>query len=130
MNFVEAIKNGFQNYATFSGRAARSEFWFWVLFSILVSIAGGIIDEALLPNIASGLFGPLISLALFLPGLAVSVRRLHDVDRTGWWLLIYFTVIGIIFLLIWDCTKGTTGPNRFGADPLAGLAPLIQPGSA
>lgn len=118
MNFGEAIKNGFNNYATFSGRAARSEFWYWVLFAVLVTAAGGIVDEAVLPNVESGLFAPLISLALLLPGLAVSVRRLHDVDRVGWWLLIYITVIGIIFLIVWDCTKGTSGPNRFGPDPL------------
>lgn len=119
MNFGEAIKSGFGNYVTFSGRAPRSEFWYWILFATLVIAAGGVIDEALLPNSPNGLIAPLLALALLLPGLAVSVRRLHDVNRTGWWLLIYFTVIGIIFLLIWDCTKGTTGPNRFGPDPLA-----------
>jgi uncharacterized membrane protein YhaH (DUF805 family) len=54
-----------------------------------------------------------------LPGLAVWVRRLHDIDRTGWWLLIVFTVIGIILLVAWACTRGTPGPNRFGPDPLA-----------
>jgi uncharacterized membrane protein YhaH (DUF805 family) len=48
------------------------------------------------------------------------VRRLHDLDRTGWWLLIVFTIIGVIVLLIWDCIKGTNGPNRYGPDPLAG----------
>ena len=59
-----------------------------------------------------------VSLALLLPGIAVSARRLHDLDRTAWWLLIAFTGIGLILLLVWDCMKGTTGPNRFGADPL------------
>jgi uncharacterized membrane protein YhaH (DUF805 family) len=119
MNFGEAIKSGFSNYATFSGRAARSEFWYWALFAFLVTAAGGIIDRALVESEA-GLIGPLISLALLLPGLAVAARRLHDLDRTGWWLLIILTIIGIILLLIWDCLKGTTGPNRFGPDPLAG----------
>ena len=119
MDFFGAIKSGFHNYATFSGRAARSEFWFWVLFAVIVTAAGGVIDEALLPNSQNGLVAPLIALALLLPGIAVSVRRLHDVDRAGWWLLIYFTGIGIIFLIIWYCTIGTTGPNRFGPDPLA-----------
>jgi uncharacterized membrane protein YhaH (DUF805 family) len=119
MNFGEAIKSGFSNYVTFSGRAARSEFWYWTLFAVLVSAACSIVDEALLPNVESGLFGPLISLALVLPGLAVSVRRLHDIDRTGWWLLISLTIILIILLIVWDCFKGTAGPNRFGPDPLA-----------
>jgi uncharacterized membrane protein YhaH (DUF805 family) len=66
----------------------------------------------------------LASLALFLPGLAVSVRRLHDLDRTGWWLLIILTGIGLILLLIWFCLRGTTGPNRYGPDPLA-AAPML-----
>ena len=119
MNFGEAIKSGFSNYVTFSGRAARSEFWYWTLFALLVSLAAGIIDEALI-EAETGLFGPLVGLALFLPGLAMSVRRLHDIDRTGWWVLISLTIIGIILLIVWACFKGTAGPNRFGPDPLAG----------
>ena len=114
MNFVEAIKSGFNNYVGFSGRAARSEYWFWTLFVIIASIVAGIIDALL----GLGFIGAIISLALFLPGIAVSIRRLHDIDRTGWWLLIAFTGIGLIVLLVFDCTKGTTGPNRFGPDPL------------
>ena len=115
MNFGEAVKSGFDNYVTFSGRAARSEFWYWILFSALANLVGGIIDGAL----GTGLVGVVISLALLLPGVAVSVRRLHDLDRTGWWLLIAFTGIGIILLIVWNCMKGTTGSNSFGADPLA-----------
>jgi uncharacterized membrane protein YhaH (DUF805 family) len=72
-----------------------------------------------LPHIDSGLVAPLISLALLLPDVAVSIRRLHDLDRSGWWLLICFTGIGIIVLLVWDCMRGTLGPNRFGPDPIA-----------
>jgi len=115
MSFVDAIKSGFANYVGFSGRACRSEYWFWTLFVILVNIVAGIIDSF----VGLGLIGLIVALALFLPGLAVSVRRLHDLDRTGWWLLLVFTGIGIILLIIWDCMKGTTGPNRFGADPLS-----------
>ncbi len=121
MNFGQAIKSGFINYVTFSGRAARSEYWYWTLFVVLITAAGAIIDHAIFEDpTATGLFEPLISLALFLPGLAISARRLHDLDRTAWWLLIVLTVIGIILLIVWDCMKGTTGPNRFGPDPLAG----------
>ena len=119
MNFTQAISSGFNNYVNFTGRAARSEFWYWTLFAILASIAGELVDLALF---SSSTFTPvqtLVGLALFLPGLAVSVRRLHDLDRTGWWLLLIFTVIGIIVLLVWDCMRGTVGPNRFGPDPLA-----------
>jgi len=115
MNFQQAIVSGFQNYVNFSGRAARSEFWYWALFVLLVNIAANIIDA----GIGTGVIGALASLALFLPGLAVSVRRLHDLDRTGWWLLIALTGIGIILLIVWYCMKGTTGSNQYGSDPLA-----------
>jgi uncharacterized membrane protein YhaH (DUF805 family) len=114
MDFVSAIKSGFNNYVGFSGRAARSEFWFWTLFSFIANIVGGIIGaiEGL------GLVGLVVSLALLLPSIAVGVRRLHDLDRTGWWMLLVFTGIGIILLIVWDCMKGTTGPNGHGPDPL------------
>jgi uncharacterized membrane protein YhaH (DUF805 family) len=121
MTFGEAIKSGFQNYVTFAGRAARSEYWYWTLFATIVSVAAAIIDAVILPTSELGLLSPLTSLALFLPGLAVSARRLHDLDRTAWWLLIALTIIGLIVLLVWDCIKGTDGPNRFGADPLASV---------
>jgi len=122
MSFVQAITSGFQNYVNFSGRAARSEYWYWTLFSILASIAGTLIDTALFRSMDISPIQSLVGLALFLPGLAVSVRRLHDLDRTGWWFLLVFTIIGAIVLLVWDCMKGTTGPNRFGPDPLGGTA--------
>jgi uncharacterized membrane protein YhaH (DUF805 family) len=117
MEFNEAISSGFKNYVTFAGRASRSEFWFWTLFVVILSLIAGVLDAVL----GLGFIGLLVSLALFLPGLAVSVRRLHDLDRTGWWLLLGFTGVGLIVLLIFDCTKGTTGPNSYGADPLAAL---------
>jgi uncharacterized membrane protein YhaH (DUF805 family) len=116
MNFGDAIKSGFGNYVTFSGRAARSEFWYWALFTFIANIAAGIVDAA----IGLGLLGILVSLGLLLPSIAVAVRRLHDIDRTGWWYLLVFTGIGIILLIVWACMKGTTGSNRFGPDPLGG----------
>jgi uncharacterized membrane protein YhaH (DUF805 family) len=119
MDFIGAIKNGFRNFASASGRASRSEFWYWSLFSVLVSLAAAIVDWIVFGVDAPvRVFYPLASLALLLPDVAVSVRRLHDVDRKWPWLLIYFTVIGAIVLLVWFCTKGTTGTNRFGPDPL------------
>jgi uncharacterized membrane protein YhaH (DUF805 family) len=114
MNFVDAIKSGFGNYVGFSGRAARSEYWFWTLFTFIAYIVAGIIDF----YVGLGFVGMVVSLALLLPSIAVAIRRLHDLDRTGWWLLLAFTGIGAIVLLVWDCMKGTTGPNRFGTDPL------------
>ena len=122
MNFQDAIRSGIRNYVTFSGRASRSEFWYWALFALLVSIASSIIDHTIFPFASTGPIEGLTSLVLFLPGLAVSMRRLHDIDRTGWWWLIAFTVIGIVLLIVWACTRGTAGANRYGPAPLAGAA--------
>jgi uncharacterized membrane protein YhaH (DUF805 family) len=127
MNFPQAIASGFIKYFTFSGRASRSEYWYWILFITLGRIIFVILDPIIFPNVSNGIFpnvryGPLhglFSLATLIPTIAVEVRRLHDVDRRGWWLLMYFTIIGIIYpLFIWKCTKGTAGANRFGPDPL------------
>ena len=116
MNFGQAISAGFSNYVKFSGRAIRSEYWYWVLFTVLGSIAAGIIDAVLGMSIIDGLFG----LATILPSIAVAVRRLHDLDRSGWWILIgLIPIIGWIILIIWYCSRGTVGPNRFGPDPLS-----------
>lgn len=120
MDFGDAIKSGFRNYVTFRGRASRSEFWYWTLFALLAAAAGQIADAPLVDSSHPGLFAPLLGLALFLPGWAVGVRRLHDIDRTGWWTLIGFTIVGLVLLIVWACFKGTAGQNRFGPDPLAG----------
>jgi uncharacterized membrane protein YhaH (DUF805 family) len=136
MTFTQAVRSGFSNYVTFSGRARRSEFWFWFLFAIIVGVVAALLDSMLFPsmmdvqtemgdgvasvNAQGGPISALVSLGLFLPGLAVSVRRLHDVDRSGWWVLLAFIpLIGIIVLIVWWATEGTRGPNRFGGDPKA-----------
>jgi uncharacterized membrane protein YhaH (DUF805 family) len=103
---------------TFPGRAARSEYWYWVLFGFIVAVVAAILDGTIFPFSATGPIEAITSLVLLLPGIAMSVRRLHDIDRSGWWVLITFTVIGVILLLVWACFKGTAGPNRFGPDPL------------
>ena len=124
MDFAGAIRNGFRNYASAGGRATRSEFWYWMLFAFLVSAAGSIVDSGLFGvDSERELFGPLLSLALLVPSVAVMIRRLHDLDRTWPWLLLWFTGIGIIVLLVWFCRPGTIGPNRFGGDPLGAAAP-------
>ena len=119
MNFGQAIASGFKKYVDFTGRAPRSEFWYWTLFSLLAQGAGAIIDGAV--GLATSPVQSIVALALLLPGLAVSARRLHDIDRTAWWLLLLLTGIGLILLIIWYCMRGTRGPNRFGPDPLAGV---------
>jgi uncharacterized membrane protein YhaH (DUF805 family) len=123
MGFTDAIKTGFQKYIGFSGRAARSEYWYWVLFVILVQIVAWLIDMTLFGFNTTGVnpIGALASLALLLPGLAVSIRRLHDIDRVGWWIfLALIPIVGAIVLIYWACLRGTVGENRFGPDPLAG----------
>ena len=123
MTFGEAISSGFQNYVNFTGRAARSEFWYWVLFNLIVGIVTGVIDYIAFPGAAVSPLNSLANLALLLPNLAVAARRLHDTDRSGWFLLLAFIpLIGIIILIVWWCQRGTAGPNRFGLDPLADRA--------
>jgi uncharacterized membrane protein YhaH (DUF805 family) len=122
MNFTQAISSGFHNYINFTGRAARSEYWFWTLFTVLVSIVASLIDLGLFRSFDFSPLSTIVSLGTLLPSLAVAVRRLHDLDRTGWWLLLVITVIGAIVLLVWFCMRGTAGANRFGPDPLAGTA--------
>ena len=125
MEFGEAISNGFRNYAKFDGRAARSEYWYWVLFNVIVSAVTTVIDMFVFPTSEVAPINSIAMLALLLPSIAVLARRVHDIDRTAWWLLLLLTVIGSIVLLVWAFIKGTDGPNRFGPDPLAGNNPAL-----
>lgn len=113
-----------KNYANFSSRAQRSEYWFYVLIILIANIILGITDATAgtySPETNMGLLGSIFSLATIIPGIAVTVRRLHDIDKTGWWLLIgLIPFIGAIWLLVLECLKGTDGENRFGTDPLQG----------
>jgi uncharacterized membrane protein YhaH (DUF805 family) len=111
MGFGEAISAGFANYVVFRGRAVRSEYWYFVLFCLLVALAASIIDYAIKINV----IGLLWSLATILPSLSIGARRLYDTDRSGWWqLIVFIPVIGWILLLVWMCIRGTPGVNRFG----------------
>jgi uncharacterized membrane protein YhaH (DUF805 family) len=119
MNFVDAVKSVFGKFATFQGRACRSEYWYFYLFYMLVYIVAAVIDAVTGIPVLSLIF----ALVVMIPFLALTVRRLHDTDRSGWWVLIgLIPLIGAILLLVWFCTRGTTGDNRFGADPLGGEA--------
>ncbi len=104
MNFGQAISTCLSKYASFAGRASRSEFWWFFLFQILVSIAA-----AMLGDIVSGL----VNLALLLPALAVGTRRLHDIGRSGWWQLIALTVIGLLVLIYWWVQPTADGSNEY-----------------
>lgn len=122
MNMIEAVKAAFSKYATFEGRARRSELWWFALFTFVVSLILGALSPGhggMGGGMGSGLLGLLWFLATLLPSIAVGARRLHDIDRTGWWLLIGFVpVVGFIVLIVFFVSRGTAGPNRFGADPL------------
>ena len=119
MTFIEAIQTCLTKYVTFSGRASRSEFWWFVLFSFAASIALSIIDVAILGGYS--ILSTIFSLAILLPSISVAVRRLHDTDRVGWWYwIVLIPLIGIIVLIVFFAQKGTDGDNRFGADPLGG----------
>jgi len=157
MGFIEAVKTCFRKCFKFSGRAPRSEYWWWILFAWILGLIAFMLD-ALLFGASFGQaegFAPLnsvVSLLLLIPGLSVSFRRLHDVNRSGWWIIapycIWFvsflftfvisvflqtigsTLIFLVFLIsivymiaifIWFCTKGTIGPNKYGPDPLEGM---------
>jgi uncharacterized membrane protein YhaH (DUF805 family) len=114
MTFGEAVRSGFDHYATFDGRASRPAFWWWVLFVFLVGIAANLIDLA----IGAPVFTALVGLGLLLPNLSVSIRRLHDTNRTGWWILIYLIpLIGLIVLLVFCLQQGDPGENRYGPPP-------------
>ena len=105
-----------ENYTNFTGRARRAEFWWYFLANLIISIGLSIIDAALgwgggYGGILSGLYG----LAVLLPGLAVGIRRLHDTDKSGWWLLLVFIpFVGIIVLIVFWATDGTRGANDSG----------------
>ncbi|WP_273691152.1 DUF805 domain-containing protein [Ketogulonicigenium vulgare] len=133
MGLFDAIKAVLSKYATFSGRARRAEYWWWALTVSVIGIALSFVDQMLFPTTAikmiEGLavevpsmhpiFTSIFWLLTIVPTLAVTIRRLHDVDRSGWWLLIWFVpLIGWIVLLIWQVRAGTSFENRFGPDPI------------
>jgi uncharacterized membrane protein YhaH (DUF805 family) len=120
---MQAIGSVFGKYATFSGRARRAEYWWFVLFSIVVlGIAAGI-DGAAGLRLEGQLFGwvyLVLALVLLIPSIAVTIRRLHDTGRSGWWwFLSLLCGIGAIILFIFCLIEGTRGPNEYGPDPKA-----------
>ena len=120
MGFGQAIKTCFKKYAVFEGRAGRSEYWWFFLFSAACVVALSIIDSIVF-DVQFENYGVLVIIyliAVMLPTIAVSVRRLHDMDQTGWWyMLVFVPMIGWILVLCWLIFPGTVGPNKFGLDP-------------
>ena len=117
MDLQTSIKTCFNKYADFSGRALRSEFWFFCLFTFLGGIITVIIDVIILGYSVES-YGPInliFSVGVLLPSFAVTTRRLHDINRSGWWQLLYITIIGIVLLVIWCATEGENKKNKYGS---------------
>lgn len=127
MDFMTAVRTCLSKYVDFSGRARRSEYWYFALFSFLVGIVTNVIDAVIGTDYdgatSGGLVNTVAGLALFLPTLAAGVRRLHDTDRSGWWILIgLIPIVGWILIIVWFCTDSKAGDNRFGPNPKTGPA--------
>jgi uncharacterized membrane protein YhaH (DUF805 family) len=116
MNIQTAVKTCFSKYATFSGRASRSEYWFFYLFTIIASIVTWIIDTMLLGYSSedTGAISLIFQIIIILPSIAVGARRLHDIGKSGWWQLLILTFIGIILLIVWFATIGSSKKNKHG----------------
>ena len=119
MNLFQAVGSVLRNYAKFTGRARRSEYWYWVLTWVLVMVGAAFADDALGGSTAYWT----TTAVLFVPSLAVSVRRLHDIDRTGWLVLLPILPILALALLIMACIDGTPGTNKYGPSPKYGMPP-------
>ena len=125
MGFGQAVSTVFSKYATFSGRARRSEYWYWVLFTVLLGIVASIADVVLKTNTIEGSGGVklgwiylVVSLVLIIPTIAVTFRRLHDTGRSGWWwLLAFLCFIGGIIVLIFCLSDSKPGANEYGPNP-------------
>ena len=109
---MEFFTRAYKNYANFSGRDTRQEYWMFYLFYMIASIVLAVIDEILGTG---GLFAGLFALGSLVPSLAIAARRLHDIDKSGWWqLILLIPIIGVIVLIVFLATKGNEGANRFG----------------
>lgn len=110
-----------QKYAVFSGRARRKEYWMFFLFNLIISIILAVVDKmtgSFVEDVGMGIFEGIYSLAIIIPSIAVSVRRLHDTDRTGWWLLIgLIPLIGAIVLIVFMVQDSKPGHNQYGPNP-------------
>lgn len=123
--YLEVLKK----YATFEGRARRKEYWFFQLFNVLAVLVLALVDGAtgtFSAEAGLGLLSGLYVLAILVPSIAVTVRRLHDTDRSGWWFLIGFVpLIGGLVLLVFALLDSTPGANRFGTNPKGVIGPGV-----
>ena len=124
--FTIAVKK----YATFSGRARRKEYWNFVLFCLLINIVLGLVDQAtgfVIGKDGNGIFTSLFTLAMLLPSLAVTVRRLHDTGHSGWWLLLgALPILGSAILFVFFIRDSDPGTNEYGENPKNPLGDVVQ----
>lgn len=116
--FVAAIKKGFKGYVVWNARSTRSEYWWWVLFTLIVGIVATIIDTVVFGSegMGAGWLSIIATIALFLPGLSLVVRRLHDTDRSGWWIWIsLIPIVGGIILIVFMLLPSKMGPTRWNS---------------
>ena len=122
MHFIESTKNYFLKWDDFSSRISRSEFWWGnlgvTITLIIVGFAVGFLS--VLVGFPSELVLLPFQIFLLIASITLSVRRLHDINKSGWWLLIYLTIVGMLVLFYWACSKGDADENVFGPDPLDG----------
>jgi uncharacterized membrane protein YhaH (DUF805 family) len=116
------MKVPLQKYADFSGRARRMEYWMFFVLNMGVSVVASLVDGITgMAGMIGGIYGPLqliTALGLLIPGIAVAVRRLHDQDKSGWWLLLIFIpLLGALALIVFMFLEGTKGDNQYGPDP-------------
>ncbi|MBS7455550.1 DUF805 domain-containing protein [Coralloluteibacterium stylophorae] len=111
--YVSVLKQ----YATFSGRARRTEYWMYTLINLLILFGLMVVDALIGTSGGIGVLSLIYSLAVMLPGIAVTVRRLHDTGRSGWWVLIALVPVAGIVLLVFMCLEGEAGSNDYGVDP-------------
>jgi uncharacterized membrane protein YhaH (DUF805 family) len=120
--YLDILKN---KYAMFGGRARRKEYWYFVLFNLLASIALGVIDGitgTYSEDAGLGLLGGIYALAVFIPSIAVAMRRLHDTGRSGWWLLLaLIPILGFLVLLVFMLLDSEPGDNQYGPNPKVGV---------
>ena len=115
LGFNEAVSTCFQKYFDFSGRARGSEYWYFFLFSCILYIVATLLDMSIFDYTWED-YGPLYiitSLSLFIPSISAATRRLHDSGKSGWWQLLYFTLIGIFLVLYWLIRKGDSNKNSY-----------------
>jgi uncharacterized membrane protein YhaH (DUF805 family) len=124
MPFTDAVRSVLNQYVGFTGRARRSEYWYWILFYIVLSIIASMLDRAVFHTNYGSWFSAIVGLGLLLPSLAVTVRRLHDTSRSGWWILLaLIPVVGGIILIVFYA-QDSHGDNQYGPSPKAvGSAP-------